>query len=79
MKEREGGNQEQGRYRVNHYGKTRNFAVYEGEALIAVTLYRKGATEITKRLEEKDRHIASLKSQLPVNSESQIFPALPPK
>jgi len=86
MKDREGAHhhthqperaqpQEPHRYRVEHYGKSRNFAAYEGQTLIAVTLYRKGAAEITKRLEEKDRRIASLESQLAANSEPQIFPA----
>jgi hypothetical protein len=85
MKEREGANhhtnqperaqpQEQHRYRVDHYGKSRNFAAYEGQTIIAVTLYRKGATEITARLEEKDRRIAALESQLAAMSESQVFP-----
>ena len=71
MKEREGANHhtnqperaqphEQPRYRVDHYGKSRNFAAYEGSTIIAVTLYRKGAAEITARLEEKDRTIAAL-------------------
>ena len=89
MKEREGTNhpthqperakpQEQSRYRVDHYGKSRNFAAYEGSTIIAVTLYRKGAAEITARLAEKDRTIAALESQLATVSESQVFPALPP-
>ena len=88
MKEREGANhhthqleraepQEQSRYRVDHYSKSRNFAAYEGQTLIAVTLYRKGAAEITARLEEKDRRIVALESQLATLSESQVFPALP--
>ena len=88
MKEREGANhhthqperaepQEQSRYRVDHYGKSRNFAAYEGSTIIAVTLYRKGAAEITKRLEEKDRSIAALESQLAAMSQSQVFPAQP--
>ena len=75
MKEREGAHhhtnqpertqpQEQHRYRVDHYGKSRNFAAYEGQTIIAVTLYRKGAAEIIARLEEKDRRIAALESQL---------------
>ena len=38
--------QEPHRYRVDHYGKSRNFAAYEGQTIIAVTLYRKGAAEI---------------------------------
>src|SRR5262245_14381616 len=69
--------QETHRYRVDHYGKSRNFAAYEGQTLIAVTLYRKGAAEITARLEEKDRSIAVLESQLAAISHSQVSPALP--
>ncbi len=85
MKDREGANhhtsqpelaqpQEPHRYRVDHYGKSRNFAAYEGQTIIAVTLYRKGAAEIMARLEEKDRRIAALESQLAAMSESQVFP-----
>ena len=86
MKEREGAHhrtnqpeqpQEQRRYRVDHYGKSRNFAAYEGQTIIAVTLYRKGAAEITARLEEKDRRIAALESQLAAVSQSQPSPAEP--
>ena len=62
------------RYRVEHYGKSRNFAAYEGHTIIAVTLYRKGAAEITKRLAEKDRSIAALESQLATMAESRVFP-----
>ena len=85
MKDREGAHHhthqpkrsepEQSRYRIDHYGKSRNFAAYEGQTIIAVTLYRKGAVEITKRLEEKDRRIAALESQLATMAESQGFPA----
>jgi hypothetical protein len=84
MKEREGANhhpdqperaQPQSRYRVDHYGKSRNFAAYEGQTIIAVTLYRKGAAEITARLEEKDGRIAALERQLATRSESQVLPA----
>jgi hypothetical protein len=83
MKEREGANhhtdqperaQPQSRYRVEHYGKSRNFVAYEGQTIIAVTLYRKGAAEITARLEEKDRSIAALESQLATMPASQVFP-----
>jgi len=85
MKDREGVNhhtnqperaqpQEPHRYRVDHYGKSRNFAAYEGQTIIAVTLYRKGAVEITARLEEKDRIIAALESQLAAVSQSQVSP-----
>jgi len=68
--------QPQSRYRVDHYGKSRNFAAYEGQTIIAVTLYRKGAAEIMARLEEKDRTIAALESQLAVMSQSQVSSAL---
>jgi hypothetical protein len=89
MKDREGANHptrqperdqphEPHRYRVDHYGKSRNFAAYEGQTIIAVTLYRKGAAEIMARLEEKDRRIAALESQLATMSESQVFPAPSP-
>jgi hypothetical protein len=67
--------QEPHRYRVDHYGTGRNFAAYEGQTLIAVTLYRKGAAEITTRLAEKDRRIAALESQLAALSAFQVFPA----
>jgi hypothetical protein len=83
MKERKGAHhhpdqpelaQPQSRYRVDHYGKSRNFAAYEGQTIIAVTLYRKGAAEITARLAEKDGRIAALESQLAAVSQSQVFP-----
>ena len=67
--------QEQPRYRVDHYGKSRNFAAYEGQTIIAGTLYRKGAAEIRARLEEKDRRIAALERQLATMAESQVFPS----
>ena len=85
MKEQEGANprtrqperaqpQEPHRYRVDYFGKSRNFAAYEGQTLIAVTLYRKGAAEIMARLAEKDRRIAALESQLATMAASQVFP-----
>jgi hypothetical protein len=52
------------RYRVDHYPHSRFWAVYDGEDLVAVTVYRKGAEAITARLEEKDRSIAALERQL---------------
>jgi len=66
--------QEESRYRVTRYGKSRNFAAYEGHTIIAVTLYRKGADEIKARLEEKDRRILALESQLATLSQSQLSP-----
>ena len=66
--------QEHSRYRVDHYGTSRHFAAYEGHTIIAVTLYRKGAAEITARLAEKDRRIAALESELAALSPSQGYP-----
>jgi hypothetical protein len=66
--------QEPHRYRVEHYGKSRHFVAYEGQTIIAVTLYRKGAAEIIARLAEKDGRIAALERQLATMSASQVFP-----
>jgi hypothetical protein len=65
------------RYRVARYGKSRNFAAYDRENLIAVTLYRKGAEEVTARLTEQDRHIADLESRLAALGQSPVPPSLP--
>jgi hypothetical protein len=47
-----------GRYHVAHYGKSRNFALYEGKTLLAVTLYKKGAETVQHALEARDTVIA---------------------
>jgi hypothetical protein len=47
-----------GRYQVAHYGKSRNFALYEGKNLLAVTLYKKGAESVQHALEARDMVIA---------------------
>ncbi len=39
----------QDQYRIEHYG-SRFFAVYEKDQLVAVTVYRKGAREVVRRL-----------------------------
>jgi hypothetical protein len=51
------------RYRVERYG-SRNFAAYDQETLVAVTLYRIGAEEVTRRFTEKDRRIAELENRV---------------
>ncbi len=47
-----------GRYHIEHYGKSRNFALYEGKNLLAVTLYKKGAETVQGELEARDTVIA---------------------
>ncbi len=47
------------RFRVEKYGKSRHFAVYDGEKLLAVTVYKKGAEAIRHRLEEYETLLAA--------------------
>ena len=48
------------RYTICKYG-SRYFAVYDGDELVCVTLYRKGAVEVKRRLEaaELKREVAA--------------------
>ena len=36
--------------RIERYKNTRHWAVYEGENLVVVTVYKRGATELLRRL-----------------------------
>ena len=36
--------------RIERYGKTRYWAVYDGATLVCVCLYKKGALEVLRRL-----------------------------
>jgi hypothetical protein len=36
--------------RIERYGKTRHWAVYDDQALVVVTLYKRGAREVQRRL-----------------------------
>ena len=36
--------------RIERYGKTRYWAVYDGVTLVCVCLYKKGALEVLRRL-----------------------------
>ena len=47
-----------GRYHVAHYGNTRNFALYENNNLLAVTVYKRGAEAVQRALEARDTVIA---------------------
>jgi len=52
-----------GSYRIERYKRTRFFALYENEELLAVTAYRKGARALKDRLEAQDRKIAELQAR----------------
>jgi hypothetical protein len=52
-----------GSYRIERYKRTRFFALYENEELLAVTAYGKGARALKDRLEAQDRTIAALQAQ----------------
>jgi len=43
---------------IQHYGD-RYFALYEGEDLVCITVYKKGAIEVKRRLEAMQALIAS--------------------
>jgi hypothetical protein len=38
-------------FRISHHPKSRFWAVYDGDALVAVTVYRRGAEEVRRRLQ----------------------------
>jgi hypothetical protein len=63
-----------GRYYVAHYGKSRNFALYEGKTLLAVTLYKKGAETVQHALEARDTVIAEQAARI-----EQLMAATPPR
>ena len=44
-------------FRIEKWKSGRFFALFQGGELIAVTVYRRGATEIMKRLQELERII----------------------
>jgi hypothetical protein len=62
-----------GRYHVTRYGNTRNYALYEHNGLVAVTVYRKGAEAVQRELEARDTMIAEQAAQI-----EQLTAALPP-
>ena len=37
--------------RIERYGNTRHWAVYDAQGLVVVTLYKRGAQEVRRRLE----------------------------
>ena len=49
--------------RIVRYKNTRHWAVYEGQTLIAVTLYKRGALEVLRRLQERATEAAIERAQ----------------
>lgn len=47
------------RFHVERYGGTRFFALYDGEELLAVTVYRKGAETVRDRLQALEARLAA--------------------
>jgi hypothetical protein len=50
-------------FRVDRY-KCRTFAVYERDQLVVVTMYRKGAEEVARRLNEAARLLSKSDTKL---------------
>jgi hypothetical protein len=51
-------------FRIERYGRTRFWALYEGETLLAVTVYRRGAEKVRERLQTQEVRIAELTQAL---------------
>jgi hypothetical protein len=54
----------EGRFPISHYHTSRNFALYDHDGLVVVTVYRKGAEAVRERLEANARTIENLQCQL---------------
>jgi hypothetical protein len=67
-----------GRYHVTHYGKSRNFALYDGKNLLAVTLYKKGAEAVQHELEARDTVIAEQAARIEQLKAAAIPPGSAP-
>jgi len=58
-----GGDVESGRYTVGRYAY-RSYEVRDGDELIAVTVYKKGADEVRRQLASRDRRISDLEAKI---------------
>ena len=66
-----------GSYRIERYRRTRYFALYDKEGLIAVTTYRnKGANAVKERLEAQDGKIEELQARLSALIAADLVPSL---
>ena len=65
-----------GSYRIERYRRTRYFALYDKEGLIAVTTCRKGANAVKDRLEAQDRKIEELQVRFNELAAADLVPSL---
>ena len=49
-------------YRIERYKNTRHWALYDGEELVTVTVYKRGAESVKQRLEDLEKRLAELAS-----------------
>jgi hypothetical protein len=54
----------EGRFHISRYHTSRNYALYDGNGLVVVTVYRKGAEAVRDRLEAQEKAIEDLQHQL---------------
>jgi hypothetical protein len=62
-------------YRVARYPYSRFYALYDGEELLAVTVYKKGAEAVRGRLQAQEARIAALTQEQ--RDQSEADPAQP--
>jgi hypothetical protein len=62
-------------YRVARYPYSRFYALYDGEELLAVTVYKKGAEAVRDRLQAQEASIAQLMQAL--HGQGERSPATP--
>ena len=60
-------------YRVARYPYSRFYALYDGDQLLAVTVYKKGAEAVRERLQAQEARIAALTQAL--HSQGEVSPA----
>jgi hypothetical protein len=61
-------------YRVARYPYSRFYALYDGEELLAVTVYKKGAEAVRDRLQAQEARIAALTQEQRDQSEADPAP-----
>ena len=45
-------------YRIERYKNTRHWALYDGDELVTVTVYKRGAESVKQRLEDLEKRLA---------------------